>query len=249
MWPFGMIVGLVVCLTPADSPEPPLANIRLSVHTLLREDIFAGVLDDDLERLARGERNIEILLKQRPADKPALLVWKAGAILYRAVRSLESNRSEDFEKKYAQVLDLLSEAKKLAPEDFGVKAATAGIYAIFADRLPEKYRSAAWSTAYDCYQFLWQKQAGAVKMLPLHLRGEVLGGLAQSAQRIGRTKEVDEYLDKILAVAADTPYALAARQWKDDPKAATRAKLTCLTCHAPGRLAARQAALDANKPQ
>ncbi|MEO6064795.1 MAG: hypothetical protein ABIP49_03305 [Lysobacterales bacterium] len=29
----------------AQSPEPPLSEARLSVHTLLREDMFAGVMD------------------------------------------------------------------------------------------------------------------------------------------------------------------------------------------------------------
>ena len=77
----------------------------------------------------------------------------------------------------------------------------------------------------------------------MHMRGELLGGLAQSAQRTGRAKEVDEYLDKILAVAPDTSYARVAKRWKEDPAEATNQRITCLTCHAPGRLAARRAAL------
>ena len=46
-----------------------------------------------------------------------------------------------------------------------------------------------------------------------------------------------------LAVAPDTAYARAAKRWKEDPRAATDTRMTCLTCHAPGRLAARRAAL------
>jgi hypothetical protein len=113
-----------------------------------------------------------------------------------------------------------------------------------ADRLPEKLQGTAWSTAYDSYQALWKTQEREVEKLPLHMRGELLGGLAQSAQRTGRTKELNQFLEKILAVAPDTAYARVAKQWKEDPKAATTTRMTCLTCHAPGRLAARKAALE-----
>lgn len=238
-----MLLVVALCLIAAESPEPPLSDTRLSVHTLLREDIFAGVVDGDLERLARGERNIDLLLEQRPGGKPGLLVWKAGAILYRSVRALEANRTKEFEEKYGQAIDLLAQAKKLGPQDPGVAAATAGIYAMMADRLPEKMRGAAWTTAYDSYQALWKTQARFVDKLPVHLRGELLGGLAQSAQRTGHTKELAEYLDKIVDVLPGTPYERVAKQWKEDPKTATDKRLTCLTCHAPGRLAARRAAL------
>jgi hypothetical protein len=234
-----------ICLTAiAQSPELPLSDTRLSVNTLVREDIFAGVLDGDMDRLERGEKSIEILLEKRPADKPVLLVWKAGAVLYRGVRALEANRTGEFEEKYRQATDLLGQAKKLGPEDLGVSAATAGVYAIMADRLPENLRAGAWAAAYDSYQALWKKQAQNVDKLPLHLRGELLGGLAQSAQRTGRTKEFGDYLDKILAGAPDSPYARAARRWKENPETAKGTTLTCLTCHAPGRLAARRAALE-----
>src|SRR5262245_36132675 len=236
-----MLAILAVSLVTGEhSPEPPLSDTRLSVHTLVREDIFAGILDSDMSRLARGEKSIEILLKQRPADKPALLVWKAGAILYRGVLALEANRRAEFDEKYAQAIDLLAEAKKLGPQDQGVDAASGGIYVLMADRLPENLRGSAWAKAYDSSQSLWKQQATVVAKLPVHLRGELLGGLAQSAQRTGRTKELAECLDKIVAVAPDTAYARAAKQWKEDPKAALDTRLTCLSCHAPGRLQARK---------
>jgi uncharacterized protein (TIGR03067 family) len=240
-----MFFAVAVCLTAAQSPEPPRFDSRLSIHTLVREDVFAGILDGDIDRLARGEKTIELLLAQRPNDKPGLLAWKAGTVLYRAVRALEANRKEEFEEKYKQAMELLGDAKRLGLEDLGVTAAIAGIYALMADRLPEQLRGSAWSTAYDSYQALWKKQARYVQGLPVHLRGELLGGLAQSAQRTGRTKELGEYLDKILAVAPDTAYARVAKQWKEDPTAAPSTRLTCLTCHAPGRLAAREAVLSA----
>jgi hypothetical protein len=80
--------------------------------------------------------------------------------------------------------------------------------------------------------------------LPVHLRGELLSGLAASAQRTGRMEEANQHLDKILAVLGNTPYAPVAKQWKENPKAAANTSITCLTCHDDGRLAARLTTLN-----
>jgi hypothetical protein len=235
---------ILVTVAIAQSPDPPLLDTRLSVHTLVREDIFAAFLADDMERLSRGEKSIQILLEKRPAAKADLLAWKAAATLYRAVRAHENNRSEEFQQKHRQALDLLAEAQQIQPSSGSIAALTGGIFVVLADRLPKELRSAAWSQAYDSYQVLWKHQAPTLEKLPVHLRGELLGGLAQSAQRTGRTKEFGEYLDKILTYLRDTPYESVAKQWKANPEAAADNNITCQTCHDPGRLAVRIAALD-----
>jgi hypothetical protein len=86
---------------------------------------------------------------------------------------------------------------------------------------------------------LWKQQGEGIEKLPLHHKGEVLAGLAQSAQRTGRTDEVALYLDKMLTLLADTPYETMAKQWKSDPASAATTNLTCKGCHGPGRLANR----------
>src|SRR5437868_9801064 len=97
-----ILVAGVCLLAAAPAPEPPLADSRLTVHTLLREDIFAGFLANDMNRFARGEKNIEALSEQRPLQKANLLAWKGGATLYRAVRAYEARRNKEFQRKYQQ---------------------------------------------------------------------------------------------------------------------------------------------------
>src|SRR5262245_38691314 len=232
------LVALFVTVAMAQSPEPPLSDTRLTVHTLLREDIFAGFLTDDMERFARGEKNIQTLLEKRPAAKSDLLAWKASATVYRAVRAHEANRGEEFQQKYREALDLFSQARQAGPNNPGVDAISGGTFATFGDRLPKEYREAAWSQAYDAYQSLWKLQGAMVDRLPVHLRGELLGGLAASAMRTGRAEEAKQHIDKILAVLANTPYEPVAKKWKENPKAATDTSITCMTCHDSGRLTA-----------
>ena len=239
-----LVMVALLSVAAAQSSEPPLSDTRLSIHTLVREDIFAGFLANDMERFSRGEKSIESLLESRPAAKADLLAWKGGATLYRAVLAYENNNKDEFQKKYQQAKDIFSQARQIDSQSGGVAAVTGGSYALFADRLPQEMRAAAWAIAYDSYKALWQQQGAIVERLPVHMKGELLGGLAQSAQRTGRSEELAIYLDKIIEVLGGTPYEPIARQWKKNPESAVTGTVTCLTCHNPGRLAPRMAALN-----
>jgi hypothetical protein len=86
-------------------------------------------------------------------------------------------------------------------------------------------------------------EGATIEKFPLHFQGEVLAGLAQTAQRTGRNDESGRYLDMMLTVLPDTPYEDLARQWKSDPSSAAKTNLTCKTCHGAGRLSSRLEAL------
>ena len=116
--------------------------------------------------------------------------------------------------------------------------------AVFADRLPDPQRAAAWALAYENYSQLWEEQGPGIEKLPVHHRGDVLSGLTQSAQRTGRTEEAARHLDTLLVVLAGTPYELVAKRWKADPAVAAETSLTCRNCHTPGRLANQIEALN-----
>ena len=238
----GLLLAVVAALA-AQSPDAVLSDTRLSVHTLVREDVFAGFRGDNMDRLARAERNIEILLKERPDQRANLLAWKGGTATYRAVRAHEAGQVDEYGRRYKEALDGFAEADTIGSGIAGVAAIIGGTMSVFADRLPAKDRAAAWALAYDNYSKLWQMQGSGIEKLPVHHKGEVLSGLAQSAQRTGRTEEVAQYLDKMLTLLVDTPYEAMAKQWKSDPASAATTNLTCKNCHAPGRLANRLEAL------
>ena len=67
--------------------DPPLDDARLSIHTLVREDIFAGWRTQNMERFERGAKNVDVLLEKRPNDRADLLAWKGAVSLFRSVLS------------------------------------------------------------------------------------------------------------------------------------------------------------------
>jgi hypothetical protein len=228
----------------AQSPEPPLADTRLTVHTLLREDVFAGFMSNDMVRFARAERNIDQLLKDRPDQRGNLLAWRGSAAMHRAVLAHEAGNSGEFLKQLAAARAAFSEAAAQTSGNDGAAAITGGTYVVFADRLPEPHRATAWAAAYSNYSLLWQQQGSMIDKLPIHHRGEVLGGLAQSAQRTGRTEEMMQHLDRMLTMMKGTPYEATAQQWKDNPSSAATTRVTCKACHNPGRLSSTLASLQ-----
>src|SRR5436853_4183054 len=125
-----VLMILAIFAAASQSPEASLSDARLSVHTLLREDIFAGFLANDLTRLARGEKNIELLLEKRPEAKADLLAWKGGATLYRAVNALENKRQDEFKQKYQQARDLFAQARQIQVEGGGGPAIEGGSYVL-----------------------------------------------------------------------------------------------------------------------
>lgn len=231
-------------VTQAQSPEPPLSDTRLAVHTLVREDLFAGFLANDMVRFARGEKNVEQLLKDRPDQRGNLLAWRGSAAMYRAVLAHESGNAAEFLKYFEAARAAFSEAAKQTSGNDGAAAITGGTYAVFADRLPEKHRTTGWEDAYANYTLLWKQQGAAIDKLPVHHRGEVLGGLVQSAQRTGRTEEMAQHLDRMLTLLQGTPYEATARQWKENPASAATTRVTCKACHNPGRLSPTLASLQ-----
>ena len=239
-----LIVCTVTAGAAAQSADAVLSDTRLTVHTLVREDMFAGWLDNNSARLARAEQNIETLLKERPEQKANLLAWRAGATTFRAVTAHAAGQSAEFEALYAKAREDFAAAAAIPSGNEGVAAIIGGTLALFADRLPEKDRAAAWALAYDNYSLLWKQQGARIEQMPVHFKGEVLAGLTLSAQRTGRSEEMTQYLDRMLTVLTNTPYEATAKKWKEDPASAATTNLTCKNCHGPGRLSARLAALN-----
>jgi hypothetical protein len=243
---FALIAFVGVAAAQGQSPEPPVNDTRIQVNTLVREDIFAGYLADDMDRFARGEKNVQRLLELRPNDKSTLLAWAGSAAVFKAVKAHENQQPAEFQREYKKALDLFAQSAAASPGNAALFAIMGGTYVVFADRLPKEVRAEAWTRAYDSYQQLWKQQAPVVDKLPLHIKGELLGGLAQSAQRTGHNAELAQYLDRIQTVLADTAYANVAKKWKDNPKTAASVSITCLSCHEAGRLSARLSSLSGN---
>ncbi len=212
------------------------AEQRLTLHWLVREDIFAGVLANDRVRLEKGAKTLDTVAAfYQPVD---VYAWRAGVETMRAIWAHEDGKPEDFRRHYALAITYFDASRNASnaqtaaiPEIF-----EGGIYVAVADRLPESLRRGAWERCYSAYQKLNAMEAGRVDRLPLHMKGEVIAGLAVATQRTGRTDELPAALEAVQTKLAGSVYASAAKKWLADPASATKVRMACLTCHEPNTL-------------
>lgn len=222
---------------------------RLTVHTLVREDIFAGFLVNDMTRFAQGEAALEQLDKERPNQRQHVRVWQGAAALYRSVLAYEAGNAAEGDKLYATAQSDYDEAVKLGPNDPGVWAVNGASRALFADRLPADKRSECWAKSYEFYQKMAAQQIAFADKLPVHIQGELLAGVAMSAQRTGHQADYEKSLDKMIELMANTPYGRTAQSWKDRPELVSKSTLLCKNCHDAGRLEPTKARLASSAGQ
>jgi tetratricopeptide (TPR) repeat protein len=208
----------------------------LSVYTWSREDIFAGLIGGNYQQLNTGMTKLEEILKQSPKD-PDALAMKAAGLSALAVRDLDKGDMTGFDRQYDEAIRLLDMAYELNAQGIGVNAVYGGTALYNYGKLPEKRRTHALQMARRSYNFLYKAQEQGLDKLPLHLKGEVLAGIAESEFRAGNIPQAQVYLKRIVETLPDTAYARRAQQWLANPDSVTpSSRLVCQSCHDDGRL-------------
>jgi tetratricopeptide (TPR) repeat protein len=208
----------------------------VSVYTWTREDIFAGLISSDFEQLNEGMKKLEDILKQNPND-PDAMAMKAAGLSALAIRDLDKGDTAAFSRQYDEAIRLLDAAYKLDAKNIGVNAVYGGVTLYHYGTLPEQRRAHALQMARRSYNFLYAAQEKALENLPLHLKGELLAGVAETELRSGNVSQAQVYLKRMIGTLPDTAYARRAQQWLDNPASVTAAsRLICQSCHDAGRL-------------
>ena len=177
--PHILVVFFFIGIAQAQVSPGPVLDARLSVHTLVREDIFAGFMANDRDLLSRGELTLQRLRLERPQDKADIIACQGWASLTRAMYAHEANNDLECADLYQTARSAYAEAMQLAPNSDAVAIIIGASDAVLADRLPNEYRRAAWEEAYIKYRKVWKSQGAMFDSFPLHIKGELLSGLAQ----------------------------------------------------------------------
>lgn len=232
---FALFVLTSLCLLAQPKPK----DLNLSIW--VREDIFAGFLEGNMARHAVGVKKLEAVLADNPKAADAI-AWQGGSELLYAVRAHESGDNAGFVSHYQKANALFVRAAELLKEyrayEQSVLAITGGSFAVFGDRLPAHLRTDAWRRVRENYTAIRAIQTPYWNKLPVHDRGEITAGLAQAAQRLGEEELAKRLTAQLVAELPDTPYAVFGKRWLDKPETMAKSKLTCSTCHEPGRLEA-----------
>jgi tetratricopeptide (TPR) repeat protein len=223
-------LSLFVLLLPAQQKPDHIA-----LGTWVREDLFAGMIADDKPRLELGLSKLELVLNADPNNASAI-VWRGCGEFIQAVHAYEAGHNADFSREYADAQASFERAALLKPRSRGVYAVIAVTNASLAERLPGDLRQSAYERAYEAWRMDRQLAEPLFASLPEHSKGEMLAGLAHSAQHLGKVSESRGYLTEMIGQLPGTAFEARAKRWLEHPDLLAKSRLSCQSCHEPGRL-------------
>lgn len=222
---------------------------KLSAYTLTREDMFAGPLENDMNRFQAGMGKLDDMLRENPKNEDAIVMKGFGKV-FLAIKTLERGDRAGFDSLYNEAIELMEQAHSINPNNLGVMATYGATMLYFYPRLPAERQQAALAKAKTFYEAMYRDQEKFIEKFPLHLKGELLGGLADVEYRLENREKARAYLERIVQTMAGTPYETKARRWLEKPDSVSKEdRMLCLTCHEPGRLKNRLAAASAKQSQ
>lgn len=228
----GLFVTALVAATAAQEPRP--ANVPF--YTWVREDTFAGLIDGDFARLAQAERKTQEFLQENPQRNDASN-WLGATKIIRAVKAFKDGQTAVGDALLRDGLAAIDGAIARAPDDIGLRATAGGTLTYLASQLPEQHYRSALNRAREHYGAMYQIQSPALPQLPLHIKGELLAGVAETEFRVGDRERATQLLNQIVKELPDSGYARTASAWLAAPEKVTKdSRLVCQSCHEPGRL-------------
>lgn len=196
----------------------------------VREDFFSGFAGD-MEALARGMKKCEEALAKDPKNAEAL-VWHGSGLSFDAKRAFMAGDVEKGRQIQAQAAKEMNDAVALRPDDITVLIPRGSILLSAALHVPSpELARKDFQIAADDYEKVLRLQASVFSTLPVHSRGELLGGLAEAWNGLGNTEKSRGYLQRMTEELPDTSYWRRAREVLSTAPKPGALHTTCLGCH------------------
>ncbi|MBM3762476.1 MAG: hypothetical protein FJW36_19800 [Acidobacteria bacterium] len=84
------------------APLMAFDDSKLTVHKLVREDIFAGLLAGDMETHDRGMAKLKELRKTRPAELPVIDAWESLGLTLHAANAWKAGKTVEAKRLFDQ---------------------------------------------------------------------------------------------------------------------------------------------------
>ncbi len=238
-----MLLGLlaVPMLLSAESLAKP---DKLSIHTWVREDIFAGWMAKDAEGLARGEQKVDYFLASNPTHSSAL-AWKFATVYYHLREAHAKGNQTEYKKRIAEGKELREKAIAANPKDVAVYIIVGGMMVMGAYYAAPEDKEWMYRDGRDLLRKVQPMQGAAFDTLPAHMRGEMWSMLAYASDRLGDKEDRAATVNLMLTKLQGSPYEARAKRWQALPALSSEIDNMCISCHEPGRLKNVQSRLNA----
>jgi tetratricopeptide (TPR) repeat protein len=213
----------------ASAPAAPAAPEKEERFDLVvRDDFFAGLLEQDTAALARAMKVCEERLARDPKHAEAM-VWHGGGLVMRAGNAFRAGDRASGGKLWEQGMAEMDRAVELEPENVGTRIPRGAVLLAAAPFVPEPTRATLLDKGLGDYEKVLELQAAEFDQLSRHARSQLLYGLADGWQRRGDQVKARAYYERLKEAGGDSAYGKRAREWlAGDTKPR---QMTCGGCH------------------
>ena len=191
------VVALASALEVSYSAAP-----AIRFDELIRDDFFAG-LGGDQARLDRAMRVAEQALAGDPDHAPAL-VWHGSGLIYRSAAVFRAGDQAGALELVDRGLAKMDRAVRLAPDDIAILIPRGATLLRLAEAAAFAPRAPGWlDAAVASYRHALALEGARFDQRPEHVRGELLGGIAEGLEIAGHATDPEVGLAELRAATID----------------------------------------------
>jgi tetratricopeptide (TPR) repeat protein len=220
------------CSSPHEMRAQGAGRGSVRFDHLVRNDFFAGFAGDRAA-MVRALAVTEEVLKQNPRHAEAM-VWKGSATVFESGLAFSKGDEGRAQELWSSGIAMMDQAVQLEPDSIGVRIPRGSALLAVARYAPPGITGPILERALSDYGRARELQAEQLDGLGDHPKGELLSGLAEAYEGLGKKAESRAVLEKIAREMTGTPYGKRAEKWLAlgalDP-----GERRCIGCHVTKR--------------
>ena len=237
------LVLVSACAGPAATPAPKAASAAKAppaaaaaappkeerFDLLVRDDFFAGLLENDTAALDRAMKFCEDTLARDPKHSEAM-VWHGGGLILRAGAAFRAGKKDEGMALWIEGMAEMDRAVALAPDSIGTRIPRGAVLLSASPFVPEPERSRLLDKGLGDYERVLALQSATFDTLSRHARTQLLFGLADGWSRRGDQAKARGYFERVRDIAGGNAYGKRAAAYLAGDT--NPAPIACGGCHA-----------------
>ena len=192
----------------------------------VRNDFFAGFAGDRAA-LERGMRVSGEMIAQDPNGSAEALAWHGGGLMFQAGQKFQQGDVAAGGELWGKASAEMEKAGALAPDSPAVLVPRAAVWFAASRTAPPQMSKPILEKAVADYEHVHDLQKDFFETLSVHMRGELLFGLADGYARLGNDEKARMYFTKLSAIGPETGHKEQAAKFLAGEKYA----ITGTGCH------------------
>ena len=196
----------------------------------VRGDFFAGFKGDQAA-LERAMKTSEEAIAADPAGSAEAMAWHGGGLMVMSGQAFQQGDYTRGGELWEQAVNEMDKAGTLAPDSPAVLIPRAAVWFAASRRAPPDRGMPLLEKAIADYERVYAIQKTYFDTLDIHMRSELLFGLADGYNRDGNPAKAREYFEKLSGLGPASGHFEQATQFLNGGKYEVRG-IGCAGCHA-----------------